>query len=131
MDAALQDRKEGLGTPHSFFLVALERHYTSFQPSHTSLARFTRERNLSLPGHHVVELHDDVGAECTLEGDHALRREEPAGSIDVTSEFDAVLADRAERLQREHLEPARVGENRAVPLHEAMQPADLPNGLLP
>src|SRR5688500_12355929 len=87
MDAALQDRKEGLGIPHSSLLIALERRYTPSQPPLPSLARFTRERNLSLPGHHVVVLHDDVGAGCTLEGDDALRREESAGSIDVASEF--------------------------------------------
>ena len=48
-----------------------------------------------------------------------------ARAVDVALELDAVLGDAAQRLEREHLEAARVGEDRTVPRHERVQSADL------
>ena len=47
-----------------------------------------------------------------------------AAAVDVAAKLGAVLADRARVRQREDLEAARVGEDRARPAHEAMQAAD-------
>ena len=46
---------------------------TSLQPSNAPLRRISRQRVLRLPGDHVVELHDVVGAKRALDGDHRLR----------------------------------------------------------
>src|SRR5437762_10184856 len=48
-----------------------------------------------------------------------------AASVHMTLELDAVVVHAAEAVEREHLEPARIGEQRPVPGHEAVQPAEL------
>src|SRR5207245_11309979 len=63
---------------------------------------------------HVVERHRDVGAEGPLDLGGALGREEAARAVHVALELDAVVAHAAESREREHLEAARVGEERAV-----------------
>ena len=44
-------------------------------------------------------------------------------AVDRRGELHALLADLAQRAQAEHLEAARVGEDRPVPAHEAVQAA--------
>jgi hypothetical protein len=78
----------------------------------------------------VVELHDHVGAEVALDLHHPLGGEHAPRAVEVAAELHPVLADLAQRLEREHLEAARVGEDRAVPRHEAVQPAELPHQLV-
>ena len=92
-------------------------------PASAGSARSRRaRRRLALPGNDVIELHDHVGAEVALDAHHALGREAALRAVDVAAELDAVLVDRAQPLEREHLEAARVGEDRAVPAHEPCRP---------
>ena len=95
------------------------------QPAERALHRLAGERQGALPGRDVVELHDHVGAEVALDLHHQLGREADAASVDVALELDPVLVDAAHVLEREHLEAAGVGEDRAVPAHEAVQAAEL------
>ena len=103
---------------------ALELRSAAHQPSQAPLTRIARVRFIRLTGNDVIELHDHVGAEVALDAHHRLRREAVLRAVDVTAELDAVLVDGAQRLQREHLEAAGVGEDRAVPAHEPVQPAE-------
>ncbi len=76
-------------------------------------------------GRALVEHHDDVGVERTLDAHRFFRREEQARAVDGRGELDAFLGDLAHALQAEHLEAARIGQDGLVPLHEAMQAAML------
>ena len=48
----------------------------------------------------------------------------------MAGERHALLGDLAQPREREHLKPARVRENRAVPAHEAVQPAQLAHHII-
>ena len=95
------------------------------QPAQAALARVARGGLVALAGNDVVELHDHVGAEVALDPHHGFGRERAPRSVDVAAELDAVLDDRAQRLQGEHLKAAGVGEDRTVPAHERVQAAQL------
>ena len=55
----------------------------------------------------------------------ALRRQVVALAVEVRVEGDAVLGHLPQVGQRHDLEPAGIGQDRAVPVHEAVQPAEL------
>ena len=76
-----------------------------------------------------VEHHLDVGAKQALHLDGALGREQMRGAVDMRLEGHAVLLDTAELRQRHDLIAAGVGEDGAVPAHEAVQPAKLGDAL--
>ena len=79
----------------------------------------------------LVEGHRDVRAERRLHRHRALGREALRRAVVDRAERDAVVVDREQGVaQREHLEAARVGEDRAVPAHEAVQAAELAHDLL-
>jgi hypothetical protein len=44
-------------------------------------------------------------------------------AVDVRAKSHAVVVDLAQRRKAEHLEPAAVGQNRPLPAHKTMQPA--------
>ena len=92
----------------------------------------------------LVEDEGDVGAELRLHLHRALRREEVLGAVDVGAEADAVLADvehaalerrppapaldlvgDAPEGKRKHLETTGIGDDRPVPAHELVKPAEL------
>ncbi len=52
-------------------------------------------------------------------------REPVERAVDVAAERDAVLVDDPQVAERDHLEPARVGQDRPVPAHEPVQAAEL------
>ncbi len=53
------------------------------------------------------------------------------GSIEVRTENHAVIGDFAEIGQAKHLKAAGIGEDRARPGHETMQPAQTPDPFVP
>ncbi len=53
--------------------------------------------------------------------DHHLWREKVPRPVDVRAELDALVRDLTIIGQAEHLKPARVGQNRTVPAHKAVQ----------
>ncbi len=73
--------------------------------------------------HQLVEGHGDVAAQRLLDLDRALGREALARPVQVAGEGHAVVVDSAQVGQAEHLETARIGQDRAVPAHEPMEPA--------
>src|SRR5207249_8866849 len=101
-----------------------------FQPSQCPLQRVAGSRLVRAAWHHMIERHRNVGAERPLDLRGALRREGAAAAVYVTLKLHAVVVDTAEPLEREHLEPTRIGEQRTIPTHEAMQGSQLLNHLL-
>ncbi len=71
----------------------------------------------------LIELHDDVAVEQRLDLDRALRRQLIGRPVDMRAEGDALLGELAQLGQRHHLEAAAVGQDRPLPVHEIMQPA--------
>ena len=77
----------------------------------------------SLNGRALIQRHDDVGAENLLIFDGQLRAEEMLRAVDVRAEGDALVAHFPQRRQGKYLVAAGIGQERAVPAHELMQPA--------
>ena len=109
---------------------ALQLRRAPREPAQASLARVARDALFALARDDVIELHDHVGAEVALDVHHRFRREDVLRSVDVAAKLDAVFAHGAQALEREHLKAARVGEDRPVPSHELMQPAEIANELV-
>ena len=80
--------------------------------------------------HALVEGHGDIRAQVGLNLHGLLRPHKDAAPVDVGGEGDPFLLDLAQARQGEHLEPARVGQDRAVPPHEPVQAAHLPHHLV-
>ena len=144
MGAALQDRPEGLGegwkvgrldgATHSNLPTFQQFPMSSrapLQPSQRALQGVASGQFVRPSRHHVVERHRDIGAQRPLDLRGALGRERAAAAVDVALELDARLIHAAEPLEREHLEASRVGEQRTVPAHEAVQPPELLHDVLP
>ncbi len=78
-----------------------------------------------------VEAHRDVRAQLGLDLGGELRREPLRRPVVHRAERDALIVSREDRvLQREDLVAARVGEDRPVPAHEAVQAAELGDHVL-
>ncbi len=72
----------------------------------------------------LVEAHRDVGAEHLLDLDRALGAQRVHRAVDVGSEHHPGLVHGPEAGQRHHLVAAAVGQDRAIPVHEAVQSAE-------
>ena len=77
-----------------------------------------RERRALVEGHH------DVGAEQPLDLHAALGAQVMERAVDVAAEGDPLLGELPELGQAHHLEAARIGQDRPLPVHEAVQPAE-------
>ena len=82
-------------------------------------------------GRAVVEAHHDVRAEGLLDLDGPLGAQEMPRAVDVGLEVDPLLRDPPQGAQAEDLEPAAVGEDGPVPVHEPVKPPVLADQLVP
>ena len=80
-------------------------------------------------GRALVEDHDDVRAQGPLHRHGLLRPQEDRAAIDGGPELDPRFGDSAHGPQTEDLEAAGVGQDRPRPVHEAVQPPQVPDGL--
>ena len=80
--------------------------------------------------HALVKGHGDVTAQVGLDAHGLLGAHEDLAAVDVGGEGDALLLDLAQRGQGEHLEPAGVREDGAVPVHELVEPPHLPDDVV-
>ncbi len=85
------------------------------------MARFPGGRG---KGRAFIERHGDVGIEQPLDLDCALGCEPMPAAVEMRLEDHAVLVDGAQLGEGEHLEASRIGEDRAGPVHEPVQPAE-------
>ncbi len=72
-----------------------------------------------------IKCHHDVRAQPDLRFHGTFRTEKMRRAIQVGAKGHAFLGHLAQFIQTENLETARIGENRARPRHEAIQPAQL------
>ena len=108
---------------------ALEGGERALRPAQRQLHRAFDFRRLSRQLEAFVELHLDVGAELALNLDRPLGREHVARAVEVRLELGSLLGDAADLGEAHDLEPARVGEDRPVPAHEPVQPAEAGDAL--
>ena len=78
----------------------------------------------------LVEGHADVGAEGDLHVDGMLGSKKVRTAVEVRAEADAVISDFAQRVEREDLKAAGVGEQGARPTDELMQAAHAADGFV-
>ena len=74
----------------------------------------------------LIENHHHVRAQILLHTHARFRRQLDPIAVDRRSEDDALFADFSEIPQAEHLESTAVGQDRPLPLHEAMQATQVP-----
>ena len=103
--------------------AAVERRAAPRRPAHRALHRRLDRRARGGERDQLVERHDDVAAEQPLDLDRPLRRHRMARAVAVRGEGDAVLGDLGQAAKAHHLIAAAVGQDRPVPAHEPVQPA--------
>ncbi len=72
----------------------------------------------------LVEGDRDVRAERLLDADRDLGREAVGRAVEVAAERDPIVVHDAQVAERDDLEAAGIGEDRAVPGHEPVQAAE-------
>src|SRR5271170_4395129 len=73
----------------------------------------------------LIENHGNVAAKSQLRVNRRLRRKQMRVAIQVRAKEYALIANLAIVVQAEHLKAAGVGQDRPVPRHKPMQPAQL------
>src|SRR5215471_640521 len=81
-------------------------------------------------GQAVVQNHDNVGAERSLNIHRDLGTEEVTASVQVRLKTYPVLADVSQGTEAEDLVSAAVGQNRPIPAHESVQSSKLRHGFV-
>ena len=115
--AALHDAEEEIG--------AVERSFRALRPAHRQPHRAGRLVRVGRVRRAFVERHRDVGVERALDAHRFFRRQEEAIAVDRRGKVHALLGEAAQRTEAEHLEAARIGQQRRIPSHEAVQAAVL------
>ena len=82
-------------------------------------------------GRAFVEAHHDVRPEVSLDADSSLGGKKVAGAVDVRLKPDALFLDLVYPGEAEDLEPAAVSQNRVVPAHEFVKPAQAGDPFVP
>src|SRR4249919_1049058 len=104
-------------------VVAFVRAPAAFGPAQAELHRCACDVFRRRIRRALVEDHDDVRLQHALDAHAFLGSEEHGRSIGRRGEGDAGLGDLPSMCQREHLEAARIGEDRAAPASESVQPS--------
>ncbi len=92
-------------------------------PAQRQFHRAARDVLVSRIGRALIEDHDDIRAQVTLDLHGLFWPHEHLGAIDRRGEVDALLLDLAHRPQTEHLKTTGIGKDRPLPLHEVVQVA--------
>jgi hypothetical protein len=127
MAAALDDGPEGLTGP---VCKPFMTRPTSLQPPQRPLHAFPCQIVGCLPGDDVIERHGDVRAHGPLNLRRPLGGEGAVSSVHVALKLDAFFRDFSQPLEREDLEPPRIGEHGPVPGGEPMEAPHGAHGLL-
>src|SRR5580698_7106764 len=134
--AALDDAEEVLRTaalfpvPGNFFAMGAEMVERAASPGHGEAEAFFGAAAIRGVLGALVEGHRDVGAEGDLDVHGMFRGKKVRTSVEVRAEAHALVADLAQLAERENLKAAGVGEQRAWPADEAVQPAHAADGFV-
>ena len=105
--------------------------HTATQPVFGECQRLLRIVEVRITRATFVESHDDIRTDDTLDIHHTLGGEEMLRAVDVRAEGHPFLRDLTAMRQAEDLIASAVGEDRARPAIELMQPACLVQGIEP
>jgi hypothetical protein len=105
------------------FAAAVEAFAAAPGPAHRHRHRTGDHIARLIGARAFVEGHDDVGPQQALDLHRAFGREHVPRSVEMAGERDAFLGDLAQVRQAHDLIAAAVGQDRAVPAHEFVQPA--------
>ena len=118
MDTALDDAEQRCVIAQFIVRVA-----AALGPAQAELHRGARDRLGGRVRGALVEDHHHVRIQHLLDAHALFRTQEHTGPVGRRGEGHALLGDLAAVGQREHLETAGVGQNRAIPAREAVQAA--------
>ena len=115
---ALLDAEQGLG------LARAEGGLGPDRPAGRQLHTLAGAPFLCGPGHALVQLHGDIGAEAVgLDLDRPFRRQHVFGAVDVAGEGHRLLLNLRDAGEGHDLEATAVGQDGFGPAHEPVQPA--------
>src|SRR5262249_6956518 len=120
---SLHDGEESLVWPTMTILAALG---PENRPADRILYLFWRRGKRRA----FLQTHGDVRAEVFLDRNRLFRAQLQADPIDVGLKYRRLVANSTAQRQTVDLETTAVGQNRPVPIHEAMQAAQLGDQLL-
>ncbi|MNJ41049.1 hypothetical protein D3C77_359560 [compost metagenome] len=116
---ALLDAEQGLR------VAGAEGVLGALRPAGRKLHALTGALFLGGPGDAFVQLHDDVRAQAVgLDLDRAFGRQDVFRPVDVAREGHGLLGQLGDSRQAHDLKAAGVRQDRLVPAHELMQPAE-------
>ena len=113
-----------LDDPEARLPLAARRGEAALGPERGAPHRRRDHPRVRARGRALVEQHRDVRAEQPLDPHRLLWGEPERRAVQVRAEGDPVVIDPVEVGEREDLKPAAVGEDRARPRHEPVQPAE-------
>eukprot|EP00968_Pinguiococcus_pyrenoidosus_P014140 scaffold1282_cov251-Pinguiococcus_pyrenoidosus.AAC.53 len=121
VQAPLDDGEQAL------LLLSLVRLNAAIQPAHRAVAGLFEARLVVADGaHHVVQLHDDVRPDVVLVADGVLRPQlHLRAGVVGAPERHALLVHAHEVAEADHLEAAAVREQVPLPMHEAVEAAEV------
>ena len=96
----------------------------TFRPEKRSLDRAPVLGRRRIEWRADIEHHRDVGTEVLLDPDRLFRRQLQEVAVYVGAEDGPLVVDLEIGCETEDLEAAGVGENRPIPVHEAMEAAE-------
>lgn len=123
--AALDDAEKSL--TRWIFL----RFDTALEPTGGALEGIFRVAAIGSVRDTLIKGHDDVGAKGVLNFHDGFRREKMLGAVEMGAEKHTFFRDLAQIAEAEHLEAAAIGEDWAIPVHEAVETAELTDKLMP
>src|ERR1051325_8297518 len=116
--------------PRTFLLMRLKIFLRPLRPPQRHLHRLPSSLPLRRMLRALVKGHYDVGAQRDLYLHRALRSKQMRGAVKMRTKTDSFLRHLAQLAQAEDLEAAGISQQRAVPAHEAVQPAQLAHQLM-
>ena len=78
-----------------------------------------------------IQAHDDVRPQGFLDLHGLLRSDPVSGPVDMGLKLDSFFGKFDQGVEAEDLEPAAVGKQGMVPVHEAMDPSQSLNPFMP
>lgn len=104
---------------------------TALEPAGGAFERIFRVAAVGGVRDTLVKSHDDIGAKSVLDLHDGFWREKMLGAVEMGAEKHAFFRDLAQIAEAEHLEATAIGEDRAIPVHEAVETAELTDKLMP
>ena len=120
-----------LHNPEEGLVVALMGVCTAAQPGMGAPASLRNIIFCGWIGRALIKGHGHIGTKAHLDLHRPLGGQQDAAAVARVAEVNPFIVNAVEVAEAEHLEASGIGEHRAVPAHEPMQPSGFRNDLLP